>query len=118
MTPVDQLHVKIFADGADLPGMLEMAASRTSRLTTNPTLMRKRHRRLPCVRDAGCRRFGSTVSFEVFSDEFAEMERRARAIAGWGSNVREGAGHEHKARARVRHHSSSFRRRHQSTSRR
>ncbi|HLJ73992.1 MAG TPA: transaldolase, partial [Thermoanaerobaculia bacterium] len=90
MKSVDQLSVKIFADGADLPGMLEMYARPYIRgFTTNPTLMRK----------AGItdyRAFARSVlaaipdrpiSFEVFSDEFVEMERQAREIASWGENV-------------------------------
>ena len=91
LTPdVAKLKVKIFADGADLAGMVEMAAKPLiSGLTTNPTLMRK----------AGItdyRRFAKEViaaipdkpiSFEVFSDDFAEMERQAIEIASWGSNV-------------------------------
>lgn len=84
------LTVKIFADGADLKGMLEMASKPwISGLTTNPTLMKK----------AGItdyEKFAKSVlkeitnlpiSFEVFSDEFPEMERQALKIAEWGDNV-------------------------------
>ncbi len=90
MKPVDQLSVKIFADGADLAGMLEMYHKPYIKgFTTNPTLMNK----------AGIRDYRAfarqvldaipdrPISFEVFSDEFAEMERQAREIAGWGENV-------------------------------
>jgi transaldolase len=90
MTTVDRLKVKIFADGADKAGMLEMYAKPYIKgLTTNPTLMRK----------AGItdyRAFAKDIlkvipdkpiSFEVFSDEFADMERQAMEIAGWGGNV-------------------------------
>ena len=90
MKPVDQLAVKIFADGADLPGMLEMYHKPYIKgFTTNPTLMRK----------AGIRDYPAfakevlqaipdrPISFEVFSDEFPEMERQAREIASWGENV-------------------------------
>lgn len=90
MTPVDQLRVKIFADGADLAGMLEMYSKPYIRgFTTNPTLMRKAgisdypafaKQVLQAIPDR-------PISFEVFSDEFAEMERQAREIANWGSNV-------------------------------
>ena len=42
MKKVEQLKVKIFADGAEKSGMLEMAEkSWVQGLTTNPTLMRK-----------------------------------------------------------------------------
>jgi len=87
---VDRLKVKIFADGADKAGMLEMAAKPYIQgLTTNPTLMRK----------AGVSDYRSfakeiiaaipdkPISFEVFSDEFHEMESQAHEIAGWGKNV-------------------------------
>jgi transaldolase len=87
---VSQLKVKIFADGADKVGMLEMAAKPwIAGLTTNPTLMRK-------AGIADYRAFArdilqaipdKPISFEVFSDDFAEMERQANEIASWGDNV-------------------------------
>jgi transaldolase len=90
MKTVDQLGVKIFADGADLPAMLEMYRQPFIKgFTTNPTLMRK-------VGIADYRAFARLVldaipdrpiSFEVFSDEFAEMERHGLDIASWGPNV-------------------------------
>ena len=90
MKPIDQLRVKIFADGAELPGMLEMYNKPYIKgFTTNPTLMRKAgisdypafaKQVLQAIPDR-------PISFEVFSDEFAEMERQAREIASWGSNV-------------------------------
>src|SRR6266704_2442813 len=90
MTTVDQLKVKIFADGADKAGMLEMYAKPYIKgLTTNPTLMRKAgltdYRAfakdiLKAIPD-------KPISFEVFSDDFADIERQAMEIAGWGNNV-------------------------------
>jgi transaldolase len=90
MTALDQLKVKIFADGADKAGMLEMYAKPFIKgLTTNPTLMRKAgitdykafaKEVLQAIPDR-------PISFEVFSDDFAEMERQALEIAGWGQNV-------------------------------
>ena len=90
MKTVEQLKVKIFADGADRAGMLEMAAKPFIKgLTTNPTLMRK----------AGIKDYGAfareiladikdkPLSFEVFSDDFPDMERQAMEIASWGDNV-------------------------------
>jgi transaldolase len=90
MIVIDRLKVKLFADGADKSGMLEMHAKPYIKgLTTNPTLMGK----------AGIRDYRAfakdilkaipdkPISFEVFSDEFADMERQAREIAGWGNNV-------------------------------
>lgn len=90
MKPVEQLTTKIFADGADLSGMVEMYRKPwISGFTTNPTLMNKAG-----IRDY--RTFAKDVlavipdrpiSFEVFSDDFREMERQATEIAGWGDNV-------------------------------
>ncbi len=90
MTPVEQLSVKIFADGADLAGMLDLYAKPFIKgFTTNPTLMRKAgisdyrafaRQVLKAIPDR-------PISFEVFSDEFDGMERQAREIAGWGPNV-------------------------------
>jgi transaldolase len=85
-----RLRVKVFADGADKAGMLEMARRPlVSGLTTNPTLMRKAgvtdyrafaKEILSVIRD-------KPISFEVFCDEFGEMERQAMEIASWGENV-------------------------------
>jgi transaldolase len=90
MSTMEHLKVKIFADGADKAGMLEMHAKPFIKgLTTNPTLMRKAgisdYRAfckdiLQSIKD-------KPISFEVFSDDFAEMERQALEIASWGSNV-------------------------------
>ena len=90
MKRVEDLHVKLFADGAEKAGMLEMYAKPYIKgFTTNPTLMHK----------AGLtdyRGFAKSIveaipdrpiSFEVFSDEFDEMERQAREITTWGENV-------------------------------
>ena len=87
---LDALKVKIFADGADVAGMRALYAKPfITGFTTNPTLMRKAgiadyrafaHEVLAAIPDR-------PISFEVFSDEFPEMERQAREIAGWGENV-------------------------------
>jgi transaldolase len=87
---VASLKVKIFADGADKNGMLEMASEPYIRgLTTNPTLMRKAgitdYRNF--AREVLARIKEKPISFEVFSDEFDEMERQAAEIAAWGRNV-------------------------------
>lgn len=90
MTKVADLKVKIFADGADKAGMLEMYAKPFVKgLTTNPTLMRKagisdyKAFALDILRAIP----DKPISFEVFSDDFADMHRQALEIAGWGSNV-------------------------------
>jgi transaldolase len=83
-------RIKIFADGASLPALLELAGSpQIAGFTTNPTLMRKAgvtdyrafaHQVLATIRDR-------PISFEVFADDFPEMNRQAREIATWGDNV-------------------------------
>jgi len=87
---VEDLKVQIFADGADRAGMLEMYKKPFVKgLTTNPTLMRKagltdyRAFAKDILKEIPDR----PISFEVFSDEFAEMERQAMEIASWGKNV-------------------------------
>ena len=90
MKKIEELKVKIFADGADKAGMLEMYEKPFIKgLTTNPTLMKKAG-----IRDyrAFCKDILTSIndkplSFEVFSDDFAEMERQALEIASWGDNV-------------------------------
>jgi transaldolase len=82
--------VKIFADGADIATMVEWSRKPFIRgFTTNPTLMRKAgvedyrgfaREVLAAIPDR-------PISFEVFSDEFVEMERQANDIASWGPNV-------------------------------
>jgi len=90
MKKVEELKVKIFADGADKVGMLEMYSKPFVKgLTTNPTLMKKAG-----ITDyrAFCKDILTSIkdkplSFEVFSDDFSEMERQALEIASWGENV-------------------------------
>jgi len=87
---LDELRTKIFADGADKAGMLEMYSKpHIKGFTTNPTLMRKAgisdYRAF--ARDILKAIPDRPISFEVFSDEFREMERQAMEIAAWGKNV-------------------------------
>jgi transaldolase len=84
------LAVKIFADGADKKHMLALAAdARVKGFTTNPTLMRQAGVAdyEAFARDILAHIADRPISFEVFSDDFAEMERQARRIAAWGRNV-------------------------------
>lgn len=87
---VEQLTTKLFADGADLGAIRSLAQNPAIQgFTTNPTLMRK----------AGVTDYrafatatleviaGRPISFEVFADDFDEMERQARIIAAWGENI-------------------------------
>jgi len=90
MAAIDDLKVKLFADGADRDGMLEMYQKPYIQgFTTNPTLMKKvgisdyeafAHDILQAIPDR-------PISFEVFADDFDEMERQALKIRTWGENV-------------------------------
>lgn len=84
------LRVAVYADGANAEAMIKRAREGFVRgFTTNPTLMNK----------AGVRDYAAfarsvlaeikdlPISFEVFSDDFAEMERQALLISSWGENV-------------------------------
>ena len=87
---LDQISTRIFADGADLDGILALAADpRITGFTTNPTLMWKAgltdyaefaQRLLERITE-------HPISFEVFADDAEEMRRQARMIASWGDNV-------------------------------
>jgi len=87
---LEKLPIKIFADGADLEGIVDLYRKPYIQgLTTNPTLMRK-------VGIADYEVFARSVlekvtdkpiSFEVFSDEFPEMRRQALKIRDWQDNV-------------------------------
>jgi transaldolase len=87
---VSDLKIKIFADGADLDGMLEMYPLKHIKgFTTNPTLMRKAG--IQDYKEFALRVIKAIpdrpLSFEVFADEFDEMEAQANEIATWGPNV-------------------------------
>ncbi|MCZ4491300.1 MAG: transaldolase [Conexibacter sp.] len=87
---LDRISTKIFADGADLDGILRLAEDPMIQgFTTNPTLMWKAgltdyadfaQRLLEQIRD-------KPISFEVFADDEAEMRRQAKQLASWGPNV-------------------------------
>ena len=84
------LQIKLFADGANLQDMIEMASkSHIAGLTTNPTLMNKAgvldyvkfaHQVIKEVPN-------KPISFEVFSDNLEEMRIQSEKIASWGENV-------------------------------
>ncbi|MGB9006268.1 MAG: transaldolase [Candidatus Aminicenantales bacterium] len=90
MKRIETLKVKLFADGADKAGMLEMAKKPFIKgFTTNPTLMKK----------AGVTDYEAfakeilaqipdrPISLEVIADDFEEMEKQARKISGWAKNI-------------------------------
>lgn len=84
------LRVKIFADGADVSSMAELARKpHVSGFTTNPTLMHKAGVRdyRAFARAALAAIPDKPISFEVFADDEPEMERQATEIASWGPNV-------------------------------
>ena len=90
MTSLSELRVQIFADGADKGSMLELYRQPYIKgFTTNPTLMRKagvtdyERFALDILQHIPDR----PISFEVFADDEPEMERQARKIARWASNV-------------------------------
>jgi transaldolase len=90
MPSLDDLKIKLFADGADLNSILELYKNpRIQGFTTNPTLMHKAgitdyeqfgRKLLAAVQDR-------PISLEVFADDLETMEIQARKIATWGSNV-------------------------------
>lgn len=87
---VEDLNVKLFADGADLDGILALAAdTRIAGFTTNPTLMWKAG--LTDYQEFAMRLLERItvhpISFEVFADDAEEMRRQAKLIASWGPNV-------------------------------
>ena len=87
---INELSTKLFADGADLKGMIEMNAKAFIHgLTTNPTLMRKAGITdyVKFAKEVLSEITLKPVSFEVFSDEEEEMKRQALTIANWGENV-------------------------------
>jgi len=90
MGRVDSLKIKIFADGADIDGIARLYKNpRIKGFTTNPTLMNKAGVKdyEAFARDVVKLVPDRSVSFEVFADEFSEMEAQARVIATWGRNV-------------------------------
>lgn len=90
MLSVKDLKIKIFSDGAEIKSMIEAYKGGIVKgFTTNPTLMRKNgisdyetfaKEVLKNIKDM-------PISFEVFSDEFNEMERQAKKIASWAKNI-------------------------------
>lgn len=84
------MRVKLFADGAEKSALLALCRDpQIQGFTTNPTLMSKAGITdyEAFARDLLAIAGGRPVSFEVFADEFDEMERQARKIASWGGNV-------------------------------
>ena len=90
MKQVKDLHVKIYGDGAELSGMLELyRLPYIKGFTTNPRLMNKAgiHDYARFAKEVVAAIPDRPISFEVFSDEIPAMERQAREIAAWGDNI-------------------------------
>ena len=89
-TTFHDLKIHLYADGADKAGILDLYDKPYIKgLTTNPTLMKKAGIREyeAFARDILQTVTAKPISFEVFSDDFAEMKRQALKIAGWAKNV-------------------------------
>jgi len=90
MKQLDELKIKIFADGADINGINELNKNSFIKgFTTNPSLMKKAGikdykefaiKLLSKIKD-------KPISFEVFSDDLKEMEKQGEEIASWGKNI-------------------------------
>jgi transaldolase len=90
MKSLSDLKIKVFADGAEKRTMLELLQNPLIKgFTTNPTLMRKAGITdyTSFARDVLTEIRHHPISFEVFADDFDEMERQAHQIASWGDNV-------------------------------
>ncbi len=90
MLNLNDLKIKIFADGADKAGILELYGQPYIKgLTTNPTLMKKAgiSDYEVFARDILETVTTKPISLEVFADDFPEMKRQAIKIASWGPNV-------------------------------
>jgi transaldolase len=90
LTSRESLTVKLFADGADLAGMIEMASKPyISGLTTNPTLMKRAGITdyVKFAKNVLSEIQSKPISFEVFSDEIEVMKTQGEKIASWGENV-------------------------------
>ena len=87
---LNELKIKIFADGADIKVMEEQYKSGLVKgFTTNPTLMKNNGITdyESFAKNVLAKISTLPISFEVFSDEFNEMEKQAKKIASWGKNI-------------------------------
>jgi transaldolase len=90
MPKLADLKVKLFTDGADKAQILDMAKQPwIAGFTTNPSLLKKAGVRdyQSYARDLVAAVPDRHISFEVFSDDIAEMVAQAQVIASWGKNV-------------------------------
>ena len=84
---LDELKIKIFADGADIESIQKLnKLNYIQGFTTNPSLMKKAgiNNYKDFAIDLLSKIKDKPISFEVFSDELAEMEIQANEISKWG----------------------------------
>ena len=87
---LQSLKIKLFTDGADKAQIVEMAKNRwIAGFTTNPSLLKKAGVKdyQAYGRDLVAAVPDRHISFEVFSDDIAEMVAQAQVISNWGKNV-------------------------------
>jgi transaldolase len=90
MEALNNLKIKIFADGADDKEIIKLNEKNYIKgFTTNPSLMRKADIKNyeTFARDLLSKIKTKPISFEVFSDDINVMEKQAEKIATWGKNV-------------------------------
>ena len=90
MINLNELNIKIFADGADLKSFRDLNSKKFIKgFTTNPSLMKKSGIKnyKEFAKDLIKEINDKPISFEVFEDEITDMEKQARQIATWGKNV-------------------------------
>ncbi len=88
--PIEDLNIEIFADGADIEGIISLNKNPIIKgFTTNPTLMRASgitdyeefaKEVLSNIKD-------KSISFEVFADDEENIKKQARKIASWQDNI-------------------------------
>ena len=84
------LRVKIFADGADKAGMLEMYAQPAHQGPhdqSDADAQGRHHRLRAFAREVLTAITDRPISFEVFSDDSTRWSARRCEIASWGENV-------------------------------
>ena len=87
---LEDLNIAIYADGADLPGMMDMYQKGFIKgFTTNPTLMKKAGvtSYTEFVREAVRAIPDRPISFEVFANDFETMKAEALALAQYGGQI-------------------------------
>ena len=90
MEVLNNLKIKIFADGADEKEIIKLNEKDYIKgFTTNPSLMKKANIKNyeTFAKDLLGKIKTKPISFEVFSDDLNLMEKQAEKIATWGKNV-------------------------------